>query len=153
MSGTNMRLWAGLFALVVFVAGLAAGVAIRSWVGPSSPPRFGPPDQPGVPPPARMTERLLDRIGADLDLTAEQDQQLREVFETRQDRLRTINEEVRGRFEAEQMQMSAEIAGILTPEQLEIFATEILRMRQERRGPRGRDPRGGLQRGPRRGPG
>ena len=150
MSGTNMRLWAGLFALIVFVAGLAAGVAIRPWIGPGSLPVFGPPDRPGGPPPARMTERLLDRIGADLDLTAEQDQQLRAVFETRQGRLRAINEEVRGRFESEQAQMNAEITGILTPEQLEIFANEILRMRQDRRGPRGRGgPRGGLPRGPR----
>ena len=100
-----------------------------------------------------MTERLLDRIAADLDLTVEQDRQLRDVFETRRRRLRAINQEVRGRFEAEQAQMNAEIAVILTPEQMTVF-DEIVRMRQDRRGPRGRgEPQGGPPFGPERGPG
>jgi hypothetical protein len=155
MSGTSTRLWVGFFVLVVFVAGLAAGVAVRPWMwmsrGPA--PMFGgagPAGRAGGPPPARMTERLLGRIAADIDLTAEQDQQLREVFETRQRRMRDINDEVRLRFETEQAQMNEEIAAILTPDQMEIFENEIVRMRQERRGPRGRDGRPGR---PRRRPG
>ena len=95
-----------------------------------------------------MTERLLDRIADDVDLTAEQDQQLREVFGRRQQRMRDINDEVRAQFETEQAQMNDEIAAILTPEQKEIFENEIVRMRRDRRGPRGRfgpprGPRGG----------
>ena len=154
MSNTSTRLWAGLFVLVVFVGGLAAGVAVRPWLGPGPSRGFGPRSMAGRPAPDRMTERLLERIAATIaDLTPEQDQQLRAVFNGRQQRLREINEEVRNRFETQQAQMNDEISAILTPEQMEIFDNEILSMRRERgrRGSRGRGgrgrgfPRGGLR--------
>ena len=68
---------------------------------------------------------------------------LRAVFETRGERMREINGQVRGLFETERTQMNDEIAAILTPEQMEIFSNEILRMRgaRGRRGGRG-GPRG-----------
>ncbi len=150
MSNTSTRLWAGLFVLVVFVAGLAAGVVVRPWLGPGPTRGFGPRGMVGRPAPDRMTERLLERISAEIDLTPEQDRGLRAVFDGRQQRLREINKEVRDRFETQQTQMNAEISAILTPEQMEIFQNEILSMRRERgrRGPRGRDGRGrGLPRG------
>ena len=151
MADTRTRLWAGLFVLVVFAAGLAAGVVVRPWISPVGPRGFGTPGPPVGPPTERMTRRLFDRIGAaDIDLTPEQDRQLRAVFQTRQRRLRDMNEEVRGLFETQQEQMNAEIAEILTPEQMEIFENEIVRMRPERRGPGGR---GGRRGRPRRGPG
>ena len=150
MSDMSTRLWAGLFVLVVFVAGLAAGVVVRPWLGPGPMRGFGPRGMVGRPAPDRMTERLLERISAEIDLTPEQDRGLRAVFDGRQQRLREINKEVRDRFETQQAQMNAEIAAILTPEQMEIFQNEILSMRREggRRGPRGRGGRGrGLPRG------
>jgi len=156
MADTNMRLWAGLFVLVVFVAGLAAGVLVRPWLSPAPTRAFGPRGMVGGAPPDRMTERLLERISAEMDLTPEQDQALRTVFDGRQQRLREINDEVRERFETQQAQMNAEISAILTPEQMEIFDTEILTMRRERgrRGSFGRGSRSGRGRGmPRRGPG
>ena len=156
MDNTSTRLWAGLFVLVVFVAGLAAGVLVRPWLSPGPQRGFGPPGLVGRPTPDRMSERLLDRISADIDLTQEQAQRLRAVFDARRRRLREINREVRGRFETQQAQMNSEISAILTPAQMEIFENEIVRMRRQRRGPRGRgEPRGrGGPRGrPRRGPG
>ena len=150
MNDTSTRLWAGLFVLVVFVAGLAAGVVVRPWLGPGPSRGFGPRGMVGRPPLDRVTERILANIA---DLTPEQDQDLRAVFDGRQQRLREINEEVRDRFETQQAQMNAEISAILTPEQMEIFENEILSMRRERgrRGPRGRGGRGRDL--PRRGPG
>ena len=150
MNDTRTRLWAGLFVLVVFVAGFAAGVVVRPWLGPGPSRGFGPRGMVGRPPPDRVTERILANIA---DLTPEQDQDLRAVFDGRQQRLREINEEVRDRFEPQQAQMDAEISAILTPEQMEIFENEILSMRRERgrRGPRGRGGRGRDL--PRRGPG
>lgn len=151
MSDTTTRLWAGLFVLVVFVAGLAAGVVIRPWFGPGPTREFGPRGLVGGRSPDRMTERLFDRIAAtDIDLTPEQDRQLRAVFATRQSRLRDMNEEIRGLFETQQADMNAEISALLTPAQMEIFENEIVRMRRQRGGPRGR---GGLRGQPRRGPG
>ena len=141
MNRTSMRLWAGLFVLVVFSAGLAAGFALRPWVDPEPPRGFrgrgGPPS-----PPARMTDRLLDRLDADVDLSDDQRRRLREVFEARRLRFRELNAGVREQFEAERAQLNAEIAAILTAEQLEVFESRIVRMRRDRRdrfGPRGPD--------------
>ena len=158
MSNTSTRLWAGLFVLVVFVAGLAAGVVVKPWLGPGPGPSrgAGPRGLVGGPAPDRMTELLLERISVEIDLTQEQDQRLRAVFDGRRQRLREINEEVRGLFEFQQAEMNAEISAILTPEQMEIFENEIVRMRRRRGGPFGRGGlpgRGGLRGRPRRGPG
>ena len=150
MDNTSTRLWAGLFVLVVFVAGLAVGVLVSPWLSPGPQRGFGPPGLVGRPSPDRMTERLLERISADIDLTQDQAQRLRVVFEGRQRRLREINEQVRGRFETQQAQMNSEISAILTPEQMAIFENEIVRIRRQRRGPPGR---GGPRGRPRRGPG
>ena len=66
--------------------------------------------------------------------------------------MREIDQEVQDLFETEQAQMNAEIAEILTPEQMEIFKDEIVLMRGRPRsppwrgGPRGRE----FRRGPRR---
>ncbi len=140
MSSTSMRLWAGLFVLVVFVAGAAAGFALRPLVdGEERSPRFERRGPRGGPPSTRMTERLLDRIASDIELTPEQESELRVLFDSRRDRMRSISEEVRDRFEAEQDQMSEALAEILTEEQLAVFENEIVRGR--RRGPRG-GPRG-----------
>ncbi len=147
MNRTSMRLWAGLFVLVVFSAGLAAGFAVRPWFDNELPRGFRGRGEPPSPS-ARMTERLLDRLGANVDLSDDQRRRLREVFEARRLRFREITAGVREEFEAEQAQMTAEIAAILTAEQMDVFESQIVRMRRDRRdrfGPRG--PDGG--RGPR----
>ncbi len=146
MNRTSMRLWAGLFVLVVFSGGLAAGFAVRPWFDPEPPRGFR--GRGGPPPSARMTERLLDRFDADLELSDDQRRRLRDVFEAGRIRFRELNAGVREQFDAERTRMNAEIATILTAEQMEIFESRIVRMRRDRRdrfGPRG--PDGG--RGPR----
>lgn len=146
MNRTSMRLWAGLFVLVVFSSGLAAGFAVRPWFDPE--PSRGFRGRGGPPPSARMPERLLDRLDANLELSDDQRGRLREVFEARRLRFRELDASVREQFEAERTQMNAEIAAILTAEQMELFESRIVRMRRDRRdrfGPRG--PDGG--RGPR----
>ena len=143
MTSMSMRLWVGLFALVVFIGGVAGGVALRPWIPSSSEapgPEFGRRGPRGGRPGGPPTGRLLERIAGEIDLTEEQDARLREVFETRGQRMREINEQVRGLFETEQAQMNDEIAAILTPEQMEIFSNRIVRMRGgrgRRGGPRG----------------
>ena len=146
MNRTSMRLWAGLFVLVVFSGGLAGGFAVRPWFDPEPPRGFR--GRGGPPPSARMTERLLDRLDANLELSDDQRQRLRDVFAAGQQRFRELNAGVREQFEAERARMNADIAAILTAEQMEIFESRIVRMRRDRRdrfGPRG--PDGG--RGPR----
>ena len=142
MNRTSMRLWAGLFVLVVFSGGLAAGFALRPWLDPEPPRGFR---GRGGPPP-RMTERLLDRLDADLELSDDQRRRLRDVFEAGRIRFRELNAGVREQFETERTRMNAEIAAILTAEQMEVFESRIVRMRRDRRdrfGPRGPADGGG----------
>ncbi len=138
MKRTSMRLWAGLFVLVVFSGGLAAGFAVRPWFDPEPSRGFRGRGGP-APPSARMSERLLDRLDANLELSDDQRGRLREVFEARRLRFRELDAGVRKQFEAERTQMNAEIAAILTPEQMELFESRVVRMRRDRIGPRGPD--------------
>ena len=137
MKNTSMRLWAGLFVLVVFVIGAAVGVVFGPLLTLRSRSTFGQPGPRSGPPPRPFAERLLDRIATEIELSLRQEQQLREIFESRRRSFREINEEVRERFETEREQMNTDIGSILTPVQLGIFEDEIVRMRRGRRGPRG----------------
>ena len=144
MNGTMMRLWAGLFVLVVFVGGLAAGFVVRPMLSSAfsyrSPrpafepgPRFARGPRGARRP--RVTERLLDRIATQIALTPDQRQQLEAVFENRRQRFRRLDEDIRRQFETEQEQMTMDIATILTAEQMEVFENEIIQMRRDRRRP------------------
>ena len=145
------ELWVALFVLVIFVTGLAAGIVVTRWSpfgwfgqrpGPSA---FGGP----VVPAALGRGRLMERVSERLDLTEQQTESLEQVFEARRERLRAEREAIRSRIETEEETFRTEIADILTPEQLETFNAEIVRLDDERRrrtGPGRRGPPGG--RGP-----
>ena len=145
------ELWVALFVLVIFVTGLAAGIVVTRWSpfgwfgqrpGPSA---FGGP----VVPAALGRGRLMERVSERLDLTEQQTESLEQVFEARRERLRAEREAIRSRIETEKETFRTEIADILTPEQLETFNAEIVRLDDERRrrtGPGRRGPPGG--RGP-----
>ncbi len=136
MNRTSMRLWAGLFVLMVFSAGLAAGFVARPWLDPD-PPRRGR----GEARPSARTESLLDRLDARADLSDDQRRRLLEVFEASRLRFREINGRVREQFQAERAQMNTEIANILTAEQMQVYENEIVRTGRERRGRFDRDRR------------
>ena len=138
IKSSSMRLWAGLFVLVVFVAGSAVGVAVRPWFAFRPRPVFGPLGPRGGPSPP-FTERFLDRIDAEINLSEQQERQLRETFETGRLRFRAIYQETRERFDTEQEQMDGEIRAILTPEQVDTYENEIMRMGPDRRGSRRRN--------------
>ena len=138
MNRTSMRLWAGLFVLMVFSAGLAAGYVVRPWIDSDPPRAFR---GRGEARPSARTERLLDRLDANVDLSDDQRRRLREVFEAGRLRFREINAGVREQFEAERAQMNTEIANILTAEQMQVYENEIVRMGRERRGRFDRDRR------------
>ena len=146
MNRTSMRLWAGFFVFVVFSGGLAAGFAVRPWFDPDPPRRSRGRGEasrsPSVRPSERLLNRLDDRLDADNALSDDQRGRLREVFDAGQLRFRELNAGVREQFEAERAQMNAEIATILTAEQMQVFESQVVRMRRDRRdrfGPRGPD--------------
>ena len=143
MNVTRMRVWMALFVTLVFVCGLAMGVAAGLWVGTRANVwALGPP-----PPPERGpergrrgfgTERLLNRLAReDPDFTDAQRAQLEALFEARRQAFVSVAREMRERYGEEQERLRENVAEILTPEQMEIFDTARQRLR---RGPRqGRD--------------
>ena len=147
MTDTRTRLWIGLFVLVVFLAGLGAGIVAEPWLDWDRPPErgFG---RDGLRPPGGG-ERLVARMSARLDLSDEQAARLRTLFDTRRDRVRTLRREMRERLAAEQDSFRTAIADVLTPEQMATFEREFLRLGGRRdRGPRGFGSRGRDDRGP-----
>ena len=146
-AATRTRVWMGLFVLVVFLAGLGAGVVAAPWLGFGPRPGFGPGrGGPAVPP---IGGRMLERIGSRLDLSDDQRARLSALFDARRERYRALGREMRremrARFAAEQETLRAAIAEILTPAQLDLFDAELVRLRDER-GRRG-GGRGGRERG------
>ncbi len=139
------RVWVGLFVLVVFLAGLGAGIVAAPWLGPR--PGFGP--GRGGPPGPAPSGRVLERTASRLDLSDEQSERLSALFDARRERFRAISRELRrdmrARFAAEQETLRAAIAEILTPAQMDVFEAEIVRLGEERRrrwGDRDRRERG-----------
>ncbi|MCY4026876.1 MAG: hypothetical protein OXH75_11270 [Acidobacteria bacterium] len=141
MTDTRTRLWIGLFVLVVFLAGLGAGIVAAPWLD-----RGGRPDRgigrDGLRPPGG-TERLVERMSNRLDLSDGQAARLGALFDARRDRFRTLRREMRERLTAEQGSFRTAIADVLTPEQMATFEREFLRLGGRRdRGPRGFGSRG-----------
>ena len=128
------RVWIALFVLVVFLAGLGAGIVAAPWLGFGPRPGFGP--GRGGPPVPPISGRMLERIASRLDLGDEQSERLAALFDARRERFRTIGREMRremrARFVAEQETLRAAIAEILTPAQMELFDAEIARIGEER---------------------
>ena len=135
MNAKNARLWVVLFAMVLFLSGLAAGVVLRPWFGLGL-GGFAPPRAPGRVAP-RNAQALIERVATQIELSDQQRERLEQLFDARRQRFREINLEVRQRFEAEQEDLRAQIGEILTPAQVEIFENEIVRLGDERRQRRG----------------
>ena len=144
MTDTRTRLWIGLFVLVVFLAGLGAGILAGPWLDRGTRPDGG--FGRGGPRRAAMSERLVERMSSRLELSDEQAERLRALFGARRDRFRAISREMRDRLAAEQDSFRTAITEILTPDQMAVFEAEFLRMGAGRgrgdRGPRGRGPDG-----------
>ena len=150
MTDTRTRLWIGLFVLVVFLAGLGAGIVAAPWLdrGGRQERGFG---RDGLRPPGG-SERLVERMSARLDLNADQAARLRALFDVRRDRVRAFRREMRERLATQQQSFRTAIAEVLTPEQMATFDAEFLRgggrSGPGRFGDRGRGGRGRPERAP-----
>ena len=142
MSDNRTRIWFSLFVLAVFSVGLASGVLIGRRLAPP-PPRGlgfamgGRGPGSGGPPPAR----LIERLDAELHLTADQRAQVERIFEARRQGLQAVQNEVLARAEKEQRELQAEIRKVLTPDQQQRFDKWLA---DAPRGRRGRGPGMGL---------
>ena len=138
MNVTRMRVWMAVFFALVFLCGLALGVAGGLWAGtranvwalgaPPPPERRAPGGRAGF-----AADRILNRLERDApDFTAEQRARLEAVFEARRQAFARVAREMRERYTTEQGRLRAQVEEILTPEQMEVFDDA---RRRFRRGP------------------
>ncbi len=143
MNATRMRIWMAVFFTLVFLCGLAIGVAGGLWVGtranvwalgaPPPPERRAPGGRSGF-----ATERILNRLEREApDFTEDQHARLEALFETRRQAFARVAREMRERYTTEQGRLRDQVEEILTPEQMEIF--DEARRRFPRGPGRGRD--------------
>jgi Spy/CpxP family protein refolding chaperone len=146
MSSKGTRLWFALFVVAVLGVGFVAGLIVGRRIATS--PEFvgggpgggrppGPGGRGGGPPSPR---RLVERLDRDLQLTDDQEARIQQIFETRRPALERTQRDMRERMEQEQRELTAEIRGVLTPEQQPKFDTWL---EEERARGRGRGRRGG----------
>lgn len=86
--------------------------------------------------PRLVPERIVEHMEASLELSDEQVEQIREIFARRHERFDQLREEVEPLVHAELDSIHAEVARVLTPEQLEQWNSRFDRMhRRWFRGP------------------
>lgn len=150
--------WFAAFVVIIFAAGLAAGVALDRALNGGRRPGFGlnRPAGPGGSDgrdsfgraggrrggdfPSPPVEAFVGELDEALHLTADQKTRVTAILEASRPRLRTLQSEASKRFADEQQLVSDEIDKVLTPEQ----RTALAELQKTRRGPFGfRGGRGG----------
>ena len=122
MIAHSHRAWLFAFVLVVFTAGVAAGVLAAGYL------RLAPGSvehRPLLPPPDAVARMLAD----ELQLTPEQRVALDAIVTARRSSLAARREEMRQRFEQDANSLANDIRLILTPAQRQKFEEIIARVR------------------------
>ncbi len=84
----------------------------------------------GGPTPERLSRRITERLTDRLDLSEEQEAQVRRILAGHRRRLSEIIEDTHPRMDQEIERLQAEVAAVLTPEQAERWREQIRRMRE-----------------------
>ena len=77
---------------------------------------------------------MVERFARELDMTAEQKTQVSAILEAQRDAIRSLDAEMRPRFQEIRRSIRGEIRKILTPEQQEKFEEMERKMERKRRG-------------------
>ena len=102
-------------------------------------------DQPDEAP-KHFSRRLADRITHDLALNPEQSEQIRTLFETHQEEMKTIRLKIKDEVDDSRETLQSEVKAILTPEQAEKWDQRIKEYWERPTHERG--PGGGMHDGP-----
>jgi Spy/CpxP family protein refolding chaperone len=123
---TRTKLWFALFVVVVFGSGVGTGLLVARF-GPPGPwsGRHGPPGPP--PSPADSAAR----IAHDLELTPEQEREIRAAFERGAVRLNEFRSRTGQEFDALLNELNTDIEKSLRPEQREQFRAHLPRRRRD----------------------
>jgi Spy/CpxP family protein refolding chaperone len=117
---TSDTKWISILSALMLLTGILLGVAMDRLLFNPAPPPYVPPWTMGRWMSPRAGERALGRMSSRLGLNDDQKSKMREIFRRYRPRLRQTFIEG-GDFAAVRREMRAEIAKVLTPEQLQKF--------------------------------
>jgi len=109
----RIRLQGIVLLLVTFAVGVLAGLALERVMAARRPPRFMPPMSMGQP----WAKGPLPPMFAELELTTEQQSQIRDIMERSRPRSEELLQQTMPRLRALTDSVRMEIQAVLTPEQ------------------------------------
>jgi hypothetical protein len=120
------KFWIVLSFIVVFAAGIAAGVLCENNLLNKKPRRSSD---------RRSSVRFptLDMMAEELDLTEEQQEQLKEIFKNNEERLKTYRSQIHEQYTALRAQLKEEMNNVFTEEQKTKLESMIEKYRSERK--------------------
>jgi len=120
------KFWIVLSFLIVFAAGIAAGILFANNFLGKKPPRNGE---------RRSSVRFptLDMMAEELGLTIEQQEQLREIFKNNEERLKAYRGEIHDHYKVLRAQLKQEMDNVFTAEQKAKFEAMIEKYLSDRK--------------------
>ena len=120
------KFWIVLSFLIVFAAGIFAGILLENNFLDKKPPRNGE---------RRSSVRFptLDMMAEELGLTAEQQEQLREIFKNNEERLKAYRSQIHDHYGALRDQLKEEMDNVFSADQKAKFEAMIEKYLAERK--------------------
>jgi Spy/CpxP family protein refolding chaperone len=118
------KLWIVISLVLVFAAGVVGGILSERWILGRRPEtrRSGQPHFPS-----------LERWAKDLNLTAEQQEKIKNIFKKNEERIKQLRTDFYKHLGEIREQLKSEVDAVLTPEQRQKLETMIQKHLQERR--------------------
>ena len=122
----HYKFWIVFSLIIVFAAGVAGGILLDKYVITKKPERSRK---------KRSSVRFptLDMMAQELNLTPEQQEQIREIFRNNEERFKTLRKQIDERFKTMRTQLKDEIESVLNDEQRIKFEAMIEKYRSQRK--------------------
>ena len=119
--------WIAVTVLIIFASGIAAGVLLETYVLDSCKAKR---ERAKKPEPVRFP--TLEIMAEELDLTTEQQEQIREIFRNNEERLKVLRHQIHQQFDSLRNRLLKDIKSVLNQEQCARFEAMIQKYLEER---------------------
>jgi hypothetical protein len=106
----NYKFWIILSLVIVFFAGVMGGILVERYIIDKKPIRRSRRASP-------VRFPTLEMMAQELNLSSEQQEQIREIFKNNEERIKTVRKDVNKRFSSMRAQLKTEIYDVLSEEQ------------------------------------
>ena len=122
----HYKFWIVFSLIIVFAAGVAGGILLDKYVITKKPERTRKRRSP-------VRFPTLDMMAKELNLSSEQQEQIRDIFKNNEERFKTLRKQIDERFTTIRTQLKDEIVSVLNDEQKIKFEAMIEKYRSQRR--------------------